>query len=607
MVFEVVSRILESLRSPENQIPSISSQDFDDVAPDSELLAIFVATRSPEAAERLVRRHSSLVARLVRRMLQNTNDAEDAFQATFLVMLKSASKIRNQGSLASWLYGVAYRTAFRIRRQSKARHMESIDEPINTAIAPEIDPLEKIATAFQLELLDRELQSLQPSLRDVLIEHYLLGQSVPEIADRFELSNSAVEGRLRRGRAALRQKLARRGISFSVAVAIAVAYQSRSVAAYAEPWQQTLFQSQVFSQTVSSGSPPAEHPLQQFIQGEPAMSSILTTKWVASAAATLTLLGGLLVLQLGSSGDGQSINPFVLSAAATEEGNRSNPVEIAQSSEITPPSARNPTSSSFGSNNTPRNTTTRMPNRSAVNVANGALTLAVSGSQNSGLPTQKTVTFTPPSGPVPNWMTSGGTIAEEEEQAREILRRNLRKLVKFDFTNVPLRNVIDTFKSDAEIPIIFDEAAMAAGGAVTLEDPVNLTGLPEMSLQRALTTLLDPLQLTYVVKPDYILITTNDAKQNRVLRTYDLAYLLPSNEKSEEVVRLIQSVVSSNWDINGGEDTLHMFGSMLLASCPEESHLGIEGLLFQLSRMSKDNLSVSSLPINAQLPNGVRK
>ncbi len=628
----MVSRLPESFSPRRTHEPSLSVSEFDDLAADSELLAIFVETRNPAAAEKLIRRHSPLVAGLVRRMLQNANDAEDAFQATFLILLKSASKIRNQGSLSAWLYGVAYRTACRIRRQSKERRMVAIDEPKNIASENEVDPLEKIATESQLELLDRELQKLQPSLRDILIEHHLLGMSVPQIADRFELSNSAVEGRLRRGRAALRQKLARRGISFSVAVAVAAAYQSRSIAAYAEPWQQSFLLSELFSQTVSTGTPPAESPLQSLIQGEPAMSSVLTTKWVSMVAASVVLAAGLGALQFASTGDGQSSGPSLFVAeASAETGTSTVPVVIAQNTPtandagtrtLTLSGKGETTTGTLEFNGSNGSATIKSApanggvlNLGASNAGAGTLVLTgnVSGaakppaSESKGGPNQapRIVPFKKPDGPLPNWMTSGGTIAEEENKARESLRRDLRKLVKPDFTNAPLRAVIEQLSQETSIPFLIDTVAME-GGTATPEDPITLTGLREMSLQRALKTILDPLELTYVIEPDYIVITTKENGKSRTLRTYDLAFLLPSNEKSQELVSLIQTIVPSNWDMDGGADTLQVFGSMIIASCPEETHLAIEGVLFELSKMTKENIDVPSYPIDPNtLPPGM--
>src|SRR5262249_18516182 len=82
---------------------------------DGELLARFVATREQAAFEGLVRRHGPMVLRVCRRILHQAHDAEDAFQATFIVLMRKAHSLARQELLANWLYGVAYRVALKAR------------------------------------------------------------------------------------------------------------------------------------------------------------------------------------------------------------------------------------------------------------------------------------------------------------------------------------------------------------------------------------------------------------------------------------------------------------------------------------------------------------
>jgi hypothetical protein len=165
----------------------------------------------------------------------------------------------------------------------------------------------------------------------------------------------------------------------------------------------------------------------------------------------------------------------------------------------------------------------------------------------------------------------------------------IRQTVHPDFNNRPLRSVLEAFAAELKVPIVIDTVTLEGAGGTTPEDPVTLTGIPKLSLQRALRLILDPKELRYVVEPEYLLITTKDQGSARALRTYDLAYLLPSNEKVTDLIHLMMTTIPSSWDVDGGEDTLVCFGSMLVACCPEETQLAIEGLLFELSKMNKEN------------------
>src|SRR5215207_2834938 len=95
---------------------------------DAQLLHSFVRSRDEAAFEAIVRRHGTLVLGVCRRILRNGHDAEDAFQATFLVLARKAAAIASRELLANWLYGVAHNTSLRakatlVKRQARERHM----------------------------------------------------------------------------------------------------------------------------------------------------------------------------------------------------------------------------------------------------------------------------------------------------------------------------------------------------------------------------------------------------------------------------------------------------------------------------------------------------
>src|SRR2546430_14368955 len=117
-----LQRVLERLRQT-GAVPT-----------DGQLLARFVAARDEGAFAALVRRHGAMVLGVCRRVLHNFHDAEDAFQATFLVLARKAASVVKRESIGSWLYGVAYRTALEARalqaqRRSRERPMNDMPHP----------------------------------------------------------------------------------------------------------------------------------------------------------------------------------------------------------------------------------------------------------------------------------------------------------------------------------------------------------------------------------------------------------------------------------------------------------------------------------------------
>src|SRR5215211_4289249 len=122
----------------------------DDPASDADLLAAFVRHRDPAAFEMLIRRHGPMVLGVCRRILGH-HDAEDAFQATFLVLARRAAAVVPRERLASWLYGVAYRTALEGRRMAARRRAR--EAPLADAAPPAVEPADP--TADLSALLDR--------------------------------------------------------------------------------------------------------------------------------------------------------------------------------------------------------------------------------------------------------------------------------------------------------------------------------------------------------------------------------------------------------------------------------------------------------------------
>jgi RNA polymerase sigma factor (sigma-70 family) len=186
--------------------------------PDRELLKRFVAGRDDIAFTAIMERHGGLVLGVCRRILRNEHDAEDACQATFLVLTRKARTIRKGDSLASWLHGVAGRIAWKLRADVKRRSSDDV----SAAEVARSDTTGEITWREGLAVLDEELSRLPASYRSALILCYLEGRRQDEAARELGCSLGVLCGRLVRARECLRKRMVRRGMALPAALAGAV-------------------------------------------------------------------------------------------------------------------------------------------------------------------------------------------------------------------------------------------------------------------------------------------------------------------------------------------------------------------------------------------------
>jgi RNA polymerase sigma factor (sigma-70 family) len=182
-------------------------------AGDRELLGRVAAGRDEAAFAEVVRRHGPLVWGVCRRVLGHEQDAEDAFQATFLVLARQAGTVRAGSSLAAWLYGVARRVAARARADAARRRRHEGAAAAAASVAAADLRWDDVRV-----VLDEELARLPEHYRAPLLLCYLEGQTQDEAARALGWSEGTLRGRLQRGRQRLRARLARRGLSLSAAL-----------------------------------------------------------------------------------------------------------------------------------------------------------------------------------------------------------------------------------------------------------------------------------------------------------------------------------------------------------------------------------------------------
>jgi RNA polymerase sigma factor (sigma-70 family) len=219
MATRQINRVVEQVRK------AILASDSAGVS-DGQLLECFIARREEAAFALLLCRHGPMVLSVCERVLGNYHDAEDAFQATFLVLARRAGSIVPRHTVGNWLYGVAYHTALKARSMSAKR--EAREKQMN--IMPEREaPVHDSWPELQREL-DKELSRLSDKYRVPIVLCDLEGNSQKDAARHLGLPEGTFSSRLSRGRAMLAKRLARHGLTFSAGT-LAVALIQNGAAA----------------------------------------------------------------------------------------------------------------------------------------------------------------------------------------------------------------------------------------------------------------------------------------------------------------------------------------------------------------------------------------
>jgi RNA polymerase sigma factor (sigma-70 family) len=252
-----------------------------DPGSDAALLDRFVRQRDEDAFAALVARHGPMVLGVCRRVLRDGHHAEDAFQATFLILARKAATIQPPERLAAWLHGVARQVALRSLRGEARRRGREVRSALASPASTPGDALDELTARELLRTFDEELQRLPEAYRLPLTLCALEGLTQEDAARRLGWTTGSVKGRLERGRARLHARLLRRGLT--LAGALAAVEVSRS-AAPAVPTAATVRLALAFAAGEKSSQP-----------------AVLLAEGVlmGTAASRLRLVAALLLLGVG--------------------------------------------------------------------------------------------------------------------------------------------------------------------------------------------------------------------------------------------------------------------------------------------------------------------
>jgi RNA polymerase sigma factor (sigma-70 family) len=253
---------------------------------DRELVARFSAHRDEAAFEALVQRHGPMVLCVCRRVLGNEQDAEDAFQATFLVLSRKTASLRRQESVGSWLFGIAHRLALKANAAAARRRIHES----RVATPSPSDPLAEITVREAQMVLEDELARLPEKYRAPLVLCCLEGMPRDEAAQHLGWPLSTLKSRLEEARDRLRRRLDRRGLTLPGALLASVLAEGAAQAAVQAPLlRATVRGALVFAGGKAGAGVTVSAKVAAL--AEEALRSVFATK--PRLAATLVLLLGL--------------------------------------------------------------------------------------------------------------------------------------------------------------------------------------------------------------------------------------------------------------------------------------------------------------------------
>ena len=536
-------------------------------ATDDVLLQRFAQTHDESAFAELVRRHGSLVMGTCMRTLDRLHEAEDAFQATFMVLARKAVGVRVAQSLAPWLYSTARRIAVRAAQQRQRR----LETMMPADFVDRSDPLAEMEAKHRLHVLEEELDRLPAKLRDPLVLHYLSGKTNGEVAKALGITIRAVEGRQRRGKAALRNHLALRRISLPLAVAaLTAAQQTIAVAVDPRLVQSTVAASLSFA--AGEASTTCSPELHALAQKEVILMNASMPSTVIALAAVV-LLGGVATIasQAGTAESASSGAALDLGADVVVAEGTAVPAEVAVSpasdSEVVPASAggENPFAARVAANPT-RTDASADPQSATGKRPEERLSLSW--------------TYDRPS-------LSRKRLTQRELEIRTALNTPISQI---QYAETPLNRVIEQVSDEVGVAIIFDRHALE-DEALSPEIEVSVD-LPQMQFRSAINLILREAtrDLTYVVENEVLVITTR-RRADALLET-EIYDVLPVCEGVAISLADLRDVVlkgtdADSWQENGtGEGTISVVdGASLMIRQTQAVHAEIADLFEQMLRL----------------------
>lgn len=568
---------------------------------DSELVNRYVQTKSTADFELIVARYARLVMGVCRRVLQHPEDAEDAFQATFVVLAQSVHKLKKRESLGSWLHGVAYRIGRRHAHELYRKRMSPLaGEPMSDE-----DGLKSLETRFEQQLLDEELQRVSEHYREVLVLRYLEEKSSREISETLGVSIGTVEGRLQRGKAELRRRLLRRGVT-ATGVLISVELLRNTASASVTS---TLIQ-----QTATTAVAASAGGLTSTVVTSLAMKEI-----AVMSASKLAFITACIVLPvtLMLPGDGEISSSQSVAFAQLGRQSLGGQAGFGQGRRV--PKRVIDTSVKWQKNQeqaklpvglTPA--ANRHPLTVQVKDEKGTLmSMKVTQSQLEAMMSQLKNTMTAADSKDAEHLPahdaeSGGGSGFESQKEKAALRKKHEAVDYYDqspaeqkilaaiedgteieFLDTPLADAMQYVSDLHDITVIIDDKGLEGIGLQSDEPlSINLSGV---TLKSALKLILEPKDLAYVIEDEVMKITSKDVANGKMkTKVYEIRDIAAD---PEALIGAITAGTETSWlDVDGTGGTISALPGSLVIKQTYDGHRQIVDLLEQIRRHNTNPL-----------------
>lgn len=491
---------------------------------DAELLERFSRTRDEAAFAELVRRYGPLVWGVCRRRLVRREDAEDAFQAAFLLLAAKADTIRNPQWLAAWLHRTACRAAMRVATHSPVEVPD--DQEANG-----LDAFAEVARREATAAIDEELVRLPSRYRNPIVLFHMEGMDRRAVAERLGVSEQSVKALLTRGRSMLRSRLARRGVALPLLLPLAVDPVPAQAAEGATRLAVTFGRAGLSSIDL----------LRLPLKGIQPMTTWFGGKSIAAVAAAAVCLAIVLTVGDpagadaigGKRGDaGESIDTALELPVAGE----SLPLELAQVEPLDSQEGAERSGERFSN---------------VVNVTTDPL--PSEGAKESDAAIRGDV---------------GQLFTNPQEQR---FYAALAEKTELEFLNTPLSDVLSFLSDRHQINIIPDRKALT-DDRISIEEITVDQVLKGIKLQSGLNILLEEHDLAYVIEDEVMKITSHTvAEQKQELKAYEVNAL---GVDAESVVdSLPELLAAANPD--GDPPTIKQVGDRLLIGASLADHMRI--------------------------------